>query len=1198
MQLKPLQPNSPSWLDQPVFKFLPGLSVETFITLVILFLAVFSRLYDVGVRVMSHDEVNHVVPAYDLYQGRGYRYDPVTHGPLQFHMMALSFFVLGDSDTSARMPAALFGIGLIAFVVFAYRRFLGRVGSLVAGFLLLISPYLLFYSRYTRNEIYIAFWAAALLFAVLAYVHSGKARYLFLFTVITAFHFTDKATSYIFAAEIMLFLLMFFIERVLRKTWDKPDRWRNFIYALVVVILFAAIGIGLYATGKAQFAAATPTTPAVSVSGLAGLTPLARIGVPIALLGVVLGAAAAIYFIITGLGWKGIRDERAFDLLILQGTIVLPLSASIFIKMAGFDPMNYTNNGLLTSALFMLPLTAAAIAIGLWWRPRVWLVCMAIFWAIFIVFYSTFFTNGLGIPMGLVAALGYWMSQQTVQRGSQPLYYYLLVQLPTYEFLPALGTLLAIYLGIRHKLWLALPNFPFKAAGWDDQAFASGSGGWSDQKEIAVDGSTSALAGLTGVDPALAPLSRWLEHVKDGEEPFEAPAGEAEDIAIESESPEDQPEELPLRPVPTLALLAFWSLSSLAAFSVAGERMPWLTVHIALPMILTAGWGLGYLIESTHWGEIRKNNGLVSALLVGVLLASLAGALASLLGANPPFQGKTIEQLQSSSIFLTSVLVFAASAFGLTRLLTAWRIADVMRLGAFIFFGFLAVLTIRTSLRAAYVNYDTALEYMVYAHAARGPKDVLAQIAEISYRTTGGNDVVVAYDNDVNYPYWWYLRSYPNKVYYGDKPTRELRNYPIVVAGGTIDKVEPILGDAYYKFDYKRLWWPMQDYFDLNWDRIRFAITDPQMRNAVFQIWFNRNYQPYAELLKRDNLTLAKWEPSNPMRLYIRKDIVAQMWKYGVAAAAQPAKTDPYAAGKITLAPSLVVGTTGAAVGQLNAPRQVAFASDGTFYVADSRNNRIQHFSVDGAKVINQWGTFADVSKGSAPGGTLYEPWGIAVGPDGSVYVADTWNNRIQKFTADGKFVSMWGYFGEAEKPEAFWGPRGLAFDGSGRLYVTDTGNKRVVVFGGDGKPITSFGGAGAEPGQFDEPVGVAVDKDGKVYVADTWNQRVQVFAPDATGKTFSQVTSWNIDGWFGQSIENKPYLAVDTQGHVFVTDPEAFRVLEFKSNGDFVHTWGDYGTDQSGIGEASAVAVDGAGNVWVSDAANMHLLRFPPPVQ
>lgn len=1203
-----------TWLDRPIFQFLPGLSIETFLVIVILALAAFSRLYGLGDRVMSHDEVNHVVPAYGLYQGQGYRYDPITHGPWQFHMMALSFFILGDSDTSARMPAALFGIGTIAFVLFAYRRFLGRVGALIAGFLLLISPYMLFYARYTRNEIYIAFWAAALIFAVLSYIESGKIRYLFLFTLITALHFIDKATSYIFAGEITLFLTLFFLERILRQKWQHPGHWRNFIYALLVLIIFAGVALGMFVTGKAPAVTGANATPAVvSTSLLGGLTPMARIVILISLLCGVVSLAAAIYFLIKGFGWQRIRQERAFDLILLQATIVLPLSAAIFIKAAGFDPLNYSNSGLITSALFILPLALVAIVIGLWWRPRIWLTCMAIFWTIFIVFYSTFFTNGLGIPMGLVAALGYWTAQQAVQRGSQPLYYYVLVQVPTYEFLPALGTLLAIYVGVRHKLWMALPGLPFSrpvepfnADDLSDEIPGDGDEAPLDEN----DGTVQEPADEPGVpteaamsaDNTSSPLFQWLDHVKqaDAAESDQPEAGDLEP-AGEGDNAEEaaQTQILPLHPMPTLALLAFWSISSLATFSVAGERMPWLTVHIALPMILTAGWGLGYLIESTHWKEVRLNKGWLVALLTVVFLASLGGALASLLGANPPFQGKTIDQLQATSIFLTSLVVLVLSGYGLIRLLILWQFSDVRRAFAFIFFGLLAVLTIRTAVRAAYVNYDTALEYLVYAHAARGPKDALAQIEEISYRTTGGKDIVIAYDNDVNYPYWWYLRNYPNKVYYGDKPTRELRNYPIVAVGeAQFSKVDPILGNDYYKFDYMRLWWPMQDYFDLTWDRIRGAITDPKMRNALFEIWFDRNYQPYADLEKRTDLTLANWQPSNRMRLYIRKDIVAQMWKYGVVPAAQPTQADPYAAGKIPLSANLAIGGPGTAALQFNAPRQFAFASDGSIYVADSRNNRIQHLSADGKTMIAQWGTPADVSKGAAPGGTFYEPWGIAVGQDGSVYVADTWNNRVQKFTADGKFVSMWGYFGQAEKPEAFWGPRGLAIDSKGRLFVTDTGNKRIVVFDGNGQYITQFGTAGADAGQFDEPVGVAVDTDGKVYVTDTWNQRVQVMTPDAAGMVYTSSLTWNINGWFGQSLENKPYIAVDGQGHVFVTDPEGYRVLEFKTTGEFVRTWGDYSTDQNGIGEASGVVVDAQGNVWVSDAVNNRLLRFTPPAQ
>src|SRR3972149_197888 len=98
---------------------------------------------------------------------------------------------------------------------------------------------------------------------------------------------------------------------------------------------------------------------------------------------------------------------------------------------------------------------------------------------------------------------------------------------------------------------------------------------------------------------------------------------------------------------------------------------------------------------------------------------------------------------------------------------------------------------------------------------------------------------------------------------------------------------------------------------------------------------------------------------------------------------------------------------------------------------------------------------------GEAPGGTFGEPWGVAVAPDGTVYVADTWNHRVQHFSADGRFLGMWGTFGQAETQTAFWGPRDVAVDATGRVYVSDTGNKRIAVFDEDGNPLGEIGGPG-----------------------------------------------------------------------------------------------------------------------------------------
>ena len=116
---------TPSWLDRPIISFLPRIKVETVLIALILILALVSRFYDLGARVMSHDEVNHVVPSWELYKGNGYRHDPVTHGPMQFHLVALSYFLLGDNDFSARVPAAIFSVAAVAAVLFGFRRYPG-----------------------------------------------------------------------------------------------------------------------------------------------------------------------------------------------------------------------------------------------------------------------------------------------------------------------------------------------------------------------------------------------------------------------------------------------------------------------------------------------------------------------------------------------------------------------------------------------------------------------------------------------------------------------------------------------------------------------------------------------------------------------------------------------------------------------------------------------------------------------------------------------------------------------------------------------------------------------------------------------------------------------------------------------------------------------------------------------------------------
>ncbi|HET6312254.1 MAG TPA: DUF2298 domain-containing protein, partial [Chloroflexia bacterium] len=148
--------------------------------------------------------------------------------------------------------------------------------------------------------------------------------------------------------------------------------------------------------------------------------------------------------------------------------------------------------------------------------------------------------------------------------------------------------------------------------------------------------------------------------------------------------------------------------------------------------------------------------------------------------------------------------------------------------------------------------------------------------------------------------------------------------------------------------------------------------------------------------------------------------------------------------------------------GQFNFPRGIAADAEGNFYVVDTHNLRIQKFDRDG-KFVTMFGSkgngngqflpFSDEAEGTGPGG-------IAVDAAGNLYVADTWNHRVQKFDRDGKFLAQWGSFinmadaSATADPDAnrkFFGPRGVAIGPDGDVYVTDTGNKRVLIFGPDG---------------------------------------------------------------------------------------------------------------------------------------------------
>jgi len=992
---------------------------------VIAVLALLSHLWMLGARVMSHDESIHVVFSWDLFMGKGYEHAPAYHGPLLYHLGALFYFLFGDSDATARLGPALFGVLLVLFPILL-RPWLGRLGALCASVLMLLSPAILYHSRYIRHDIYAALMALALIYVVFRYLHRQEARWVYLAGATFGLLMTTKEVSFIYGAIIGGFLaLMWLIDAV------RGD-------------------------GEARQLGAHP----------------------------------------------------AFDMAALLLSLILGFATPLVVKLVfRADPLDYSSAGIMRSGVVFAILVALGGVLGYWRLRNRWLVSAGIFYAIVVVLYTTFFTNYKGIGTGFVGSLGYWLAQQEVQRGGQPWYYYLLL-VPEYEFL---------------SLWLAF-------------------GG----------------------------LLAWLRGRPKPEEEGPDPAYTRDDRYL------------------FISFLVWWVAMTWLLYSWAGEKMPWLAV-LALPMSLLGGWFVGRLMALLDWDSIREHAGLWLLGAVPLTVYMLVRVVKM-----QPFASRTVGDLQATVAWLVAlgILVFLIW-WGYTR----WRSLGTSTFTRTVFLAvtaFLMFWTIRVTWYFNYVDYDYATEQMVYAHGAPDVKLVMQQVEDMSRRMYGDLTIIVPYDDDSTWPFEWYLRNYPNKRFYAAAPSSKdtFADTPIAIAGSkNVDKVEALLKvvwrdkGGFEKYRYRLIWWPLESYKGGLREKIREVVTDPDARRRLVN----------AVLWRRYEYSTSDWPYRHDFYFFVRRDVARQMWDWGVplGVGAQEGTTvapeiSPYdQAFRIVTALRQIGGGPGTQLGQLQFPRNLALGPDGSIYVADSGNHRIVKFDVNG-QAVKSWG-----GMGTDPG-QFNEPWGIAVDAAGNVYVADTWNHRVQKFDADGKFITTWGVAamtgGALTDPGAFFGPRAIAIDAEGNVYVTDTGNKRVQKFTPDGEFLGQWGGAGVEPGQFDEPVGIAIAPNGEIYVADTWNQRVQVFDKD-----FNYLREWPIDGWDSESVVNKPYIAVDSQGTVYVTDPENYRVIVFDGAGNVKAVFGQFGTDFTSFGLPNGIAVDAQGQVYVADADNHRVLVFPP---
>ena len=554
--------------------------------------ALIMRLWDLGVRAVHHDESLHGFFSWQIVTGNGYEHNPLMHGMFLFHSVAGAFFLFGDNDFTLRLPMALFGSGLVLMPLLLRSR-LGQVGALAAAVMLTFSPAMLYFSRFARNDIFMAVFVLGLFAMIWRYMDERKNRYLYLAAAFLALGFTSKETMYLSALILTVGLL--FLAR------SQVGNW------------------------------------------LMGRLSLREFGPP----GRLLILLAALIAPLTGAMVAFLQEPLGITLAAKTGnTMGIPVGSP-------------DGGGWVIAIAVTAVLVAVAMAVGLVWNRRVWLISWVIFAAIFLTMFTNFFTHPGGVGSGIWQSLGYWLAQHEVARAEQPMFYYFMI-LFVYEFLP----------------WL----------------IALGAAGYYLYKG-----------------------DRFTR------------------------------------------FLVFWATATLLAYTFAGEKMPWLLVNIALPMIILAGRAINDMASTIPWRSLTQTK--LPYLLAGVpLFVVLIWRLAFF-----EFDSGTLS-------FFTLWALFGAAGVlvvGLTWLArqVTWKTA--LSASALVMCGILFLLTVRASWVATYVNSDVPRDMLIYTQTAPDIHNLVREIEAAGELTGDRKAIRLSIDSRDGYtwPWAWYLRDYDNVTY-------------------------------------------------------------------------------------------------------------------------------------------------------------------------------------------------------------------------------------------------------------------------------------------------------------------------------------------------------------------------------------------------------------------------------------------------
>lgn len=277
--------------------------------------------------------------------------------------------------------------------------------------------------------------------------------------------------------------------------------------------------------------------------------------------------------------------------------------------------------------------------------------------------------------------------------------------------------------------------------------------------------------------------------------------------------------------------------------------------------------------------------------------------------------------------------------------------------------------------------------------------------------------------------------------------------------------------------------------------------------------------------------------------------------------------------------------SSGTGTGQFSQPYHTAVDSSGNVYVTDTGNCRVQKFDANG-NYITQWG-----SNGTG-NGQFSSPMGITVDRDGNILVVDYINDpHIQKFDPNGNFLARWGSQGYTDG--LFDRPDGIAVDSSGNIYVTDNVRKYIQKFDSNGNFLAKFSGPGNADNQLAYPNGIAIDSSGNIYVVDNDNNSIKKFNSEGAFQF-----KWGSGGTGDGQFIMPNGIATDSSDNIYVTDGGNHRIQKFDSNGHFLAKWGSNGSDIGQFKYPKGIMVDSDNNVFVADTGNNRIMVLAPALE